>query len=123
MTGILGDPLLPWLQSALDLSYKRQGLLNTNLANADTPGYVPRDLEFNDYLTQMLQSQSEGMPSGPEPTVEDRPGPETGFDGNRVNLDDEMMKMAANKLLYELVSQVSHRKMALIRYAIDEGGR
>ncbi|MBR56499.1 MAG: flagellar basal body rod protein FlgB [Myxococcales bacterium] len=123
MTGILGDPLLPWLRSAMDLSYQRQGLLNTNLANADTPGYVPRDLEFNDYLTQMLQSQSEGMPAGAEPTVEDRPGPETGFDGNQVNLDDEMMKMAANKLLYELVSQVSHRKMALIRYAIDEGGR
>jgi flagellar basal-body rod protein FlgB len=119
---ITGEPLLPWLNEALDLSYKRNQLIATNLANIDTPDYMPKDLEFENHL-KFLLTEDPQTSSTPRPDAYDRPGPEIGLDGNRVDMEQEMMAQAANKLLYEMVSQIVQKKLALIRYSIDEGGR
>lgn len=42
----LFDPTLGLLERALDARLLRQNVLAGNLANADTPGYVPRDVDF-----------------------------------------------------------------------------
>jgi len=117
-----GDRMLPWLQSTLSQAYRRHNVLTGNIANADTPEYVPRDIEFNDYLQRQLGDNSMNS-TVMEPEALPRPGAQIGLDGNRVDIEDEMMKMAANKLLYQLVATSMQKKMALIRYAIDEGGR
>lgn len=41
---------------ALVLRAERQRVIASNIANADTPGYVARDINFKDALTQMTQS-------------------------------------------------------------------
>ncbi len=117
-----GDQMLPWLQSTLNQAYRRHTVLTGNIANADTPEYIPRDIEFTNYLQRQLNEGSMSQTSM-EPEALPRPGAEIGLDGNRVDIEDEMMKMAANKLLYQLVATSMQKKMALIRYAIDEGGR
>jgi flagellar basal-body rod protein FlgB len=117
-----GDQMLPWLQSSLSQAYRRHNVLTGNIANADTPEYVPRDIEFTSYLSNQLDGGGFND-SRMEPEALARPGAEIGLDGNRVDIEDEMMKLAANKLLYQLVATTMQKKMALIRYAIDEGGR
>jgi flagellar basal-body rod protein FlgB len=43
---------------ALVLRAERQRIIASNIANADTPGYVARDVNFKEALTQMTQSGS-----------------------------------------------------------------
>ena len=43
---------------ALSLRGKRASILASNLANADTPGYKAKDLDFNKALKQMMTSNS-----------------------------------------------------------------
>jgi flagellar basal-body rod protein FlgB len=43
---------------ALVLRAERQRIIASNIANADTPGYVARDLNFKEALTQMTQTRS-----------------------------------------------------------------
>ncbi len=117
-----GDSILPWLQSTLNQAYRRHNVLSGNIANSDTPEYVPRDIEFTDYLKRQLDGDSLSE-TAMQPEALPRPGAQMGLDGNRVDIEDEMMKLAANKMLYQLVATSLQKKMALIRYSIDEGGR
>ena len=43
-------------------------------------------------------------------------------DGNSVDLDHEMSKLAENQLLYRATTKVYSKRMVLLKYAIQEGG-
>ncbi len=123
MKGLLGskDRMGPWLERALNLSYQRQNALSGNIANADTPGYKPIDLDFRAQLAKEITGAG-GAPMKLE--AAERPsasGPS--LDGNHVDLDTEVMAMNANRLFYDLASETTTRRLAMLRYAIDEGGR
>jgi flagellar basal-body rod protein FlgB len=118
----LGDNLLSWLNAALDLSYQRGNIIAGNLANVDTPDFTPQDLDFEEALIGELGSRGP-VTELPMARVFSRADNEAGLDGNKVDLDQEMTNMAANKLFYELSSNILKRKLALLRYSIDEGGR
>jgi flagellar basal-body rod protein FlgB len=49
---------------ALVLRAERQRIIASNIANADTPGYIARDLNFKEALSQMTQTNSSEL-SGP----------------------------------------------------------
>ena len=67
---------------------------------------------------------SEGPVNELPPTrVFSRMDNEQGLNGNRVDLDQEMTNQAANKLFYEISSNTMKRKLDLLKYSIDEGGR
>ena len=117
----LGENILPWLNAALDLSYRRNSIIAGNLANVDTPNYAPRDIEFEDVLISSLESK-ESAESMPSPRAIVRMDNEAGLDGNRVDIDQEIANQASNKLFYEISSSVLQRKLALLKYSIDAGG-
>lgn len=113
------DALSATLSRSLDVRMQRHNMLTSNLANADTPNFVPVDLDFRD----TLQSVSEGV-SGenvPKPQsyydVTVTPGP----DGNAVDFDHEMSRLASNQINYQASVRVLNQRMALMRYAITEG--
>lgn len=117
---ILRQTDLGWLERALDMSYRRHSILSGNLANIDTPDYVPVDLDFRDHLrTELRERELAGTPltSLSDPQVSPR------LDGNTVSVDDELAKVSANSLFYNLASEIFNRRAALLKYAIDEGGR
>lgn len=116
------DKLGPWLERALDLSSQRHRALSTNIANVDTPDYTPKDVEFSTFLARDLE-RPEGAPSGPSPEEEYRRDVEPGIDGNRVDLDQEVVRMTSNRVFHELATEIVNRRLALLRYSIDEGGR
>jgi flagellar basal-body rod protein FlgB len=103
------------LQSALNLRTYRQELLASNIANADTPHYKARDIDFKTALAGVL-----GAPGGALPLAKTDPAHlqvarENGFgapvlyrteqqssvDGNTVNLDSERSSFADNAVQVE----------------------
>ncbi|MBW8066870.1 MAG: flagellar basal body rod protein FlgB, partial [Ferrovum sp.] len=48
------DRTLQFQQSALHVQEARQELIASNIANADTPGYLARDIDFREALATAL---------------------------------------------------------------------
>lgn len=117
------EKMIPWLERALDMSYRRHTVLAGNVANADTPHYQPRDVEFRDYLEAELDEPGYLGPHPGLPAARIRAGAEVRLDGNRVDLEQETVRMTSNRLFYELTTEIASRKLNGLRYAIDEGGR
>jgi flagellar basal-body rod protein FlgB len=98
-------------------------VLASNIANADTPEYRPRDVEFRDYLEAELDLPDYVGPNPGTPRAEIRYGVEPGLDGNYVDVEQETVRMTSNRLFYELTTELISRSLSGLTYAIDEGGR
>lgn len=111
---------MQWLQA-------RQTLVSANVANANTPGFKPLDLEaFR--LDQMstgvtLTDPAHQVASSDTPAGPPREGQrfETKPSGNAVVLEDEMAKLADIQLDYQTVTSLYSKSLALLRMAV--GGR
>ena len=127
----LFTPLAPFGQ-ALSYHLARQAVLAGNVANAETPGYRPFDLAFSaslDRASRPARTNPRHMGAGGS----DATGPETalfrpaaatpGPNGNAVDVDREMAKLAANSVRYRAVIEMLNRRLATLRYAIHEGPR
>jgi len=101
---------------ALSLRSERQRLLASNIANADTPGYVARDLNFAQALrdatgsasfsTSLAQSQTGHLPAqgglhGNSSVLQYATPSQTNLDGNTVDMDRERASFADNAIKYE----------------------
>ena len=105
------DPLV-FGETALRLRTYRQQILGSNLANAETPGFRAKDVNFAAALREQLEGQAYGsrLPlavttSGHMPSSTYRPGMPTqlfrtsaqpSMDGNTVDLDIERSHFAEN---------------------------
>ena len=136
----LFDTTLERLQSSLDIRLQRQNVLNGNLANVDTPGYRPRDLDFNAAMKAASAPHAERTPVGPvseghipvdvgsmgsdaESFVKTVPlsTSESGLDGNGVDLDKTMVELARNSLLYGASAKAANKKLAILKYVASDG--
>jgi flagellar basal-body rod protein FlgB len=105
-------------EEALKLREGRQVLLASNIANADTPNYKARDINFAEKLQQILQDKQNHH--GPLALATTSPAHQTNhvvgqinamaqyrndqqgaIDGNNVNVDQERMALAKNAFDYE----------------------
>src|SRR5208283_5442066 len=91
------DRLAGQLERYMDLLSARQKLVASNIANADTPGYHTRDIDFQ----SEFQSSLAGTPQTVEVT-----GLEMKNDGNNVNLDRESRLLAENALRFNVASSL-----------------
>lgn len=78
---------------ALSIAQQRASLIANNIANADTPGYKARDVDFTAALMARLDgSQAADMPATPLY----RAASTVALDGNDVALDGERIESAQN---------------------------
>ncbi|CAN5895238.1 flagellar basal body rod protein FlgB [soil metagenome] len=118
---------LDTLQSALTFHRERHTVLAGNIANLDTPGYKPLDLQRSTATegTSLTVTQ-EGMiadaPGGAQmvQTFTDTDQMQNP-DGNAVELEREMSKIDANRARYSTASELVSRRIALLRYAAGDG--
>jgi len=103
------------IEQYMNLVSARQKLVASNIANADTPGYQTKDVDFENEL----QSQ---MP-GSKPNVIEVSGLKNKNDGNNVDVDREARLLAENALRFSVASQLAHSEISTIRAAIEEGGK
>jgi flagellar basal-body rod protein FlgB len=111
-TASMLDRLAGQLERYLDLLSTRQRLVASNIANADTPGYVTRDIDFQSELRTA---------GGVGPRVIDAPGLETKNDGNNVSLDREARLLAENALRFQMASNLLRSQLRVMRSAIEAG--
>ncbi|OWW19984.1 flagellar basal body rod protein FlgB [Noviherbaspirillum denitrificans] len=113
------DEALHFQQSALRLRAERQQLLASNIANADTPNYKARDIDFSAALKQAVSTAGAPADGGLTTTAPAHiPGKAAGMtasgvpvlyrnaaqgsvDGNTVDMDVERSQFADNALRYE----------------------
>jgi len=126
------DKLLQFHQQALNVRAFRQQLLASNIANADTPGYKARDIDFAAALREAasgrevsavsLKASSEKHMAGSiadTPTaVLYRSAQQPSIDGNTVDMDVERNRFAENAVHYDanltfLTSQIKLMLAAL----------
>lgn len=108
-----------WKAKALIFRAKRQELLASNIANADTPNYKARDVTFQDSLRAELAASAMGMPTlaatagshiGADSLLPAQSTlsfarfvvpTQSNLDGNTVDMDRERATFADNAVKYE----------------------
>jgi len=116
---LMSTAQLHLLERFLDLTAKRQGLLSSNIANIDTPGYRTRDIDFHGELARAMQSEEAGAT---EPLVREVPGLIARPDGNNVSVDREGLLLSQVQLQFSAASQLVKDQFKILRIAIHEGG-
>ncbi len=130
----VSDKTLQALTTALNFREMRQELISSNVANANTPGYKAKKLDFEEALAraldvdgQMKMNATDGrhynVGSGGfnnlEPEIYDNPNGVVSENGNTVDVEAEMAQMAENKLMYDALVQLINKKMGIMKYAIN----
>ncbi|MFZ6734785.1 flagellar basal body rod protein FlgB [Undibacterium sp. Ji42W] len=110
------DDFFKFHETALSVRGQRQQLLASNIANADTPNYKAKDIDFSSALSRALGQNLNQSPTVLNKTVEqhiDTPGSVAGgapqfrptvqgsVDGNTVDMDVERNQFTDNALRYE----------------------
>jgi flagellar basal-body rod protein FlgB len=92
---------------------RRQEVVASNIANADTPGYLARDVEMPGNFSSAFFDASNA--------VVEVPGLVSRNDGNNVSVDREARLLADNSLKFNLATQMIRSELKSIRSAIEEG--
>ena len=107
------DGITNRLEHYMDLLSTRQKLVASNIANADTPGYKTKDIDF--------QFEFMSLAKGDASHVIETPGLAVRNDGNNVSLDREARLLAENAIRFNLASNLAKSQLRIIRMAIEEG--
>ena len=104
------------LQKAMSGAALRQSVLASNLANANTPGYIRKDVDFSGALRNAMDSGGDVANVQFAPTVDQTAVMRQ--DGNGVDVDTEASNLAQNELNYEALVSVSSARLDILRYAM-----
>ena len=118
MSAIFDAPIHQ-LSQGLNLTLHRQNLINSNVSNLETPGFIPSDLDFPAALSEALDAGA-GAAGAPESVL--RPDKAASANGNLVDLDVQMARLAQNSMFYGAQTRAVSRKLGLLKYAASEGG-
>ena len=114
-------------EKALNLRATRQGFIQSNIANINTPGYAVQDFDFKKAMARAMAAQPALATTDPghmEPDPVDLTQEMTFSKEKRpVDLDEEMLKLSENQLMYQVSAKLITKELEDIRYAIDEGGK
>ena len=107
------NPLAGKITHYMDLLSVRQKLVASNIANADTPGYKTRDIDFQfEYMAAM---------NGFSPNVLEIDGLKTKNDGNNISMDRETRLLAETALRFNVAESMLKGQIKSVRSAIQEG--
>lgn len=130
------DSSMQLLSKVLDLRARNQQVIASNIANAETPGYSPAKFHFEEELRNAVGKNSDLPLATPHQnhiplgamdlnsvrgTITIQPD-QTGIgDENGVDVDEEMMALSENELLYEAAAQLLRKKLGMIKYVVSGG--
>ena len=132
----IDEPLLNLIGRSLDLRLKNQGVIASNIANSDSPNYKTMKMDFEYKLQDAVGAESGVMELtddqhqnldeklstlGAEEVFED-PDATVKNNGNSVNRERELFNLAQEQQMYAATVNSLNRKLAMLKYAISEGG-
>lgn len=101
----------------MDSTAVRQTVLSNNLANANTPGYIRKDVRFSSALADAIEDGPEAI-GRVEAEVFDDSEARTDAQGNSVSLQKELGAIAQNELLYNFAAEMTRQKFSILQKAI-----
>ena len=124
-------PLFAMLSKRMTWLHQRQDLLSQNVANADTPGYVARDLKPLNFEGAMKSATSGSslittnarhiaLSSSSSSPFDDMASPdiESNPNGNAVSLEMEMIKVSDTQAQFQAASNLYAKAMTMMKTAI-----
>ena len=107
-------------EKRLEWTGQRQSILAQNIANANTPGYVARDVKsFGDVLAEQARPSAAGGSSGVSSrSVVDLTTASRSIDGNAVVLDVQLEKVAETDTANQLAMNLYKKYQSMFRTAI-----
>jgi flagellar basal-body rod protein FlgB len=127
MDFMAADNVTNLLETFLDVQSRRTQVIAGNIANADTPGYVAKELDFDDYLREAAEQSAlplskqnrQGLLS--QPRVVEQTSTVIGLDGNTVDTGREMANLAQTGSNFNFGAKMLQSRLRLLRTAIREG--
>ena len=123
-------PLFSMLRTKMQWHQERQRLLSENVSNSDTPSFRPRDLAPLDFGRSQSaplgldRTESGHVASSDSSSSQFQTSRYGGYEvrptGNAVNLEDEMIKVAANQMDYVAATTLYTKSLGLIKTAIGK---
>lgn len=116
-----------------DLKHK---VTSANIANAETPGYKAKKMDFEDALARAIDLEGFGAQAATSPEhfamgtgaisrakadVYDNPEGNISNDSNTVDLEKEIATLNENSILYKAALQLINKKLGTLAYAATEG--
>ena len=131
---LFSDKVPGGLKKGLNMMSARQNLISSNISNVDTPGFKASDIDFQGQLRAALGSEvglnlkaTNTKHFGPSTSnimgLEVDPFEEEAAaksNGNNVDIDNEMAKMAENQILYNATVQLMMKRGSTVRSAVTE---
>ena len=123
------------LKKAMDAALLRHKATANNIANVNTKGYKAERVAFEEAMKSAV-GMSEDMAlkktnefhiggdmewTSVKPEIVRDESFSQRLDGNNVDIDSEMVDMAANQLLYNALAQQVSNKISVLKYVINEG--
>lgn len=120
------DSVTGLLQKFLDVQTRRSEVIASNIANADTPGYKAKQLEFDEFLREAVRTSEQPLRAasnvaGPEMSVVEQDSDVVGMDGNTVDAGREMADLAQAGSNFNFGARMLQSRFRLLRTAIREG--
>ena len=126
-----GVPLFSLLTNRMSWLSTRQSTLAQNVANADTPSYVARDIKPMDFDAMVSNQKTSGMTltnvrhidihaqrGTPEYEEEDAPGEGGTPGGNVVSVEQEMIKLSDTQIQYQTATNLYQKAVNMFRTAL-----
>lgn len=130
-------PLMAALQSQMFYTGARHAVIARNIANADTPGYVPQDVKAPSFADRVA-GQGGGhtvamwrtnpmhmdgvMAQSAYQTYKRQPTAETKPNGNQVSIEEEVEKMSMNQSDYEDAVKLYKANITMFNTALGHSG-
>src|SRR5215510_3796785 len=124
------------LHKTLDLRQQRHTVLASNIANAETPGFIAKDVRFEEALRAAVtppqplplrQTHAEHLPrihptsiGNVQGTLVATPSDDVGRDLNTVSIDREMAKLTTNTLHYNGSVEILSRAFDQLKRTVSE---
>ncbi len=121
------DNVTDLLQKFLDVQSLRSQTTAGNIANADTPGYVAREVDFDRFLkdaareSMLPPNRQSQMALTDTPRVMEQTATAVGMDGNTVDMGREMAELAQAGSSFNFGAKMLQSRLRLLRTAIREG--
>lgn len=117
---IIADPTNTLLTEMIRATALRHRILATNLANVETPGYQAQEMTFSSALAEAgeLNAQASNRPLPVQTLVGVDAQATPRRDGNTVDLDRQMVKLAQNTTWHTAMIQILASRFSGIRAAI-----
>ena len=104
------------LEKALNVRAAYHKVLAGNITNVETPGYREKEIDFKTELNRSISGST-------DVEIKENVNATGSMDGNSVNMEDQIMKLNENTMMYNTCVQLINKRFSMLRFVINEGKR